>query len=135
MTRLFESPPIQGPARAVIVNKAGADLLISVHINASTTNKAARGIETWYYPRGDSERFARLAQNALMAELGAPWTSYIRGVKSGNYIIVKESLTTGIMAELGFISNSEDEWHLYQPSTRQKMAQGLFNAAEQYFAR
>lgn len=132
MTRLYESGPIQGPARAAKINAAGADLMISIHINSST-NKSARGIETWYYPRGDNAYFARLVQDSLMAELGYSWPD--RGIKSGSYIICRDTLTTGAMAELGFISNATDESLLYQAEIRQRMAQALFNAIEKYFAR
>lgn len=68
-----------------------------------------------------------------MAELGYSWPD--RGIKSGRYIICRDTLTTGAMAELGFISNPTDESLLYQPEIRQRMAQALFNAAEKYFAR
>lgn len=131
MTRQYESPPIQGPARAVKINESGADLFISIHIN-SATNKSARGIETWYYPRGDNERFARIVQDSLMAELGLDWPN--RGIKPGNYIICRDTLTTGAMAELGFISNVTDERLLFQPDIRQRIAKALFAAAEKYFA-
>lgn len=133
MTRLYESPPIQGPARAEKINQSGADLFMSIHIN-SATNKAARGIETWYYPRGDNERFARLVQNSLLAELGPEWPN--RGIKASyRYIICRDTLTTGLMAEIGFISNTLDESLLYQPEIRQRIAKALFNAAEEYFAK
>ncbi|NLY53314.1 MAG: SH3 domain-containing protein [Firmicutes bacterium] len=128
MTREIHSSAIQGPARAAIINQAGADLFISIHINSST-NTAARGIETWYYPRGDNERFARLVQDSLVAELGWP----DRGIKPGRYIIVRDALTTGVMAEIGFISNRTDEALLYQSEIRQRIARALFTAAESYF--
>lgn len=132
MTRLYESGPIQGPARAAKINASGADLFFSIHIN-SATNRSARGIETWFYPRGDNERFARLVQNSVLAELGGDWPN--RGIKTSyNFIICRDTLTTGVMAELGFISNATDEGLLYQASIRQRIAQGLFNAAERYFA-
>lgn len=132
MTRLYESGPIQGPARAAKINASGADLFFSIHIN-SATNRAARGIETWFYPRGDNERFARLVQNSLLAELGSNWPD--RGIKTSyNFIICRDTLTTGVMAELGFISNPTDEGLLYQPDIRQRIAKALFHAAEQYFA-
>ncbi|NLW17773.1 MAG: SH3 domain-containing protein, partial [Firmicutes bacterium] len=132
MTRLYESGPIQGPARAAKINEAGADAFISIHIN-SAGNRSARGIETWYYPRGDNAYFARLVQDSLMAQLGSSWPD--RGIKPGNYIICKQTLTTGAMAELGFISNPTDESLLNQPEVRQQMAQALFNAIEKYFDR
>ncbi len=131
MTREYSSPPIQGPARAELVNQSGADLMISIHIN-SATNREARGMETWYYPRGDNERFARLVQDNLMAEFGSTWPN--RGAKSGRYIICRDTLTTGAMAELGFISNVTDERLLFQPDIRQRIAQALFKAIEKYFA-
>jgi N-acetylmuramoyl-L-alanine amidase len=132
MTRQYESGPIQGPARAAKINDAGADMFFSIHIN-SATNRSARGMETWFYPRGDNERFARLVQNSVLAELNSDWPD--RGIKTSyNFIICRDTLTTGVMAELGFISNSTDQDMLHQASIRQRIAQGLFNAAEKYFA-
>ena len=130
MTREIQSPSIEAHGRAALINQSGADLFLSVHINAYT-NPTVHGLETFYYPRNDNERFARLVQGALVSSLGWP----DRGVKSNTlYILTRESLTTGALAEIGFITNAQDESLLYQSDGRQKIAESLYRAIESYFA-
>lgn len=129
-TREIQSPYIEAHGRAALINQSGADLFLSVHINAYTST-TVHGLETFYYPRNDNERFARLVQGELVSSLGWP----DRGVKSNTlYILTRESLTTGALAEIGFITNPEDENQLYQPDVRQKIAESLYRAIESYFA-
>lgn len=129
-TREVHSAPIVHHERAALINRSGADLFLSVHIN-SFTNRNVRGLETFYYPRGDNERFARLIQGELVASLG--WLD--RGVKSNKaYILTREALTTGALAEVGFISNPDDERLLYQAAIRQQIAEALYRAIDRYFA-
>lgn len=129
-TREVQSAPIVHHQRAAAINQSGADLFLSVHINSFTTS-TPRGLETFYYPRNDNERFARLVQGELVNSLG--WLD--RGAKSNTaYILTREALTTGALAEIGFISNPADENLLYQASVRQQIAEALFKAIERYFA-
>lgn len=129
-TREIQSPAIVHYQRAALINQSNAELFLSVHIN-SFTSRSVRGLETYYYPRNDNERFARLVQGELVSSLG--WLD--RGVKSNTaYILPRETLTTGALAEIGFISNPEDESLLYQANVRQQIAEALFRAIERYFA-
>jgi len=129
-TREVQSPAIVHYQRAALINQSGAELFLSVHIN-SFTSRSVRGLETYYYPRNDNERFARLVQGELVSSLG--WLD--RGVKyNTKYVLTREALTTGVLAEIGFISNPEDENLLYQASVRQQIAEALYKAIERYFA-
>lgn len=129
-TREISSPYIEAHGRAALINQSGADLFLSVHIN-SFDKSSVRGLETYYYPRNDNERFARLVQGELVGALGWP----DRGVRSNTlYILTKEALTTGVLAEVGYISNPEDESQLFKPEVRQQIAEALYRAIERYFA-
>jgi N-acetylmuramoyl-L-alanine amidase len=130
VTREIQSPYIEAHGRAALINRSDADLFLSVHIN-SYTNTAISGLETYYYPRNNNERFARLVQNELVSTLGWP----NRGVKSNTLLILpRETLTTGVLTEVGFISNPHDESQLFQTEVRQRIAEALYRAIERYFA-
>lgn len=129
MTREISSPPIYAVDRSALINAAGADAFVSIHINSYKTN--VRGLETYYYPRLDNERFARLVHGELVNELG--WPS--RGViPNTQYIMVKNTMTTGVLAEIGYISNPEEEAELLKPEVRQRIAEALFRAFSRYFS-
>ncbi len=131
MTREISSPPIYGPDRSALINEAAADAFVSIHINSFRNNRAIRGLETYYYPRMDNERFARLVHGELTSELGWPSRGVIPHTK---FIMVKNTMTTGVLAEIGYISNSQEEAELLKPEVRQRIAQALFTAFSRYFS-
>lgn len=88
-------------ARVNIANLADADLFVSIHINASV-NPQAHGAETWYYMSGIE--LARCLQGEIV-KLGLT----DRGIKQGNYYVLKYTYMPAALAELVFISNPEEE--------------------------
>lgn len=86
-------------------NKANswvADLLVSIHLNASV---GGYGTEVWVYtkPSNTSVNYAKNVVNAI-ASLGYA----NRGVKYGNLHIVRESSMPAILVECCFIDSSQD---------------------------
>ncbi len=129
MTREVNSPYIDAPRRAALINQANVDAFLSIHIN-SYSKRDVRGLETFYYPRYENERFARLVHGELVDELGWPDRGVIPNTR---YLIIKETHTTGALAEIGFISNATEEALLLQESVRIRIAEALFRAIERYF--
>ena len=106
-----------------------AELFLSVHCN-SFSNPDAHGMETYYYPKTDAdERFATL----LNEELAAAGGLYNRGVKYAHFYVLKHSDIPASLAELGFISNPEEEQLLTDPAYQEILAQALFRAIARYF--
>ena len=106
-----------------------AELFLSVHCN-SFSNPDAHGMETYYYPKTDAdERFATL----LNEELAAAGGLYNRGVKYAHFYVLKHSDIPASLAELGFISNPEEEQLLTDPAYQETLAQALFRAIARYF--
>jgi N-acetylmuramoyl-L-alanine amidase len=84
-------------ARIDICNEAGADLLVSMHVNGyDQPSLTARGYETWYTggrPYGElSGRFANLIYDALGEEMGAAGYQAVgREINNDDEISVDES--------------------------------------------
>ncbi len=136
-----EDQPLGLQERTRMANQAQADLFLSIHFNAAE-NRQARGVEMFVlrpfdgpWRRGD-DGVAAMPGNQFDAEnlvlawylqkgvLGAvEWTD--RGVRRGNFVVLKELAMPGVLAELGFLTNTEEEALIARPETLQKLAEGL----------
>lgn len=101
-------------ARCGVVNMAGADLFISIHCNAADRPDAS-GTETWYY--GAGHRLAAAIQRRL-ATLGLD----DRGVKQGDFYVLKYTDMPAVLVELAFISNPKEERMLLDAAFREVAA-------------
>ncbi|MDR3216550.1 MAG: N-acetylmuramoyl-L-alanine amidase [Clostridiaceae bacterium] len=91
--------------RSAISNNAGADLFVSLHRNASE-NAAASGIETYVYPAaGQTTRMYAEIVNDSMAAVGALPD---RGIKEGNFSVLRNTRAPAMLIELGFLTNQHD---------------------------
>ena len=79
------------------------DLLISIHGNAFKDDLSVSGIETWYYSKV-GKKCAQVLQDKLIQRMG--WND--RGIKKGNFTIVKKTPITAILSENGFYTNHAD---------------------------
>ena len=100
-------------------NVFGADLFVSIHCNAATVSTAS-GLETYCYQfGGQGEKLARSVQTQLIKFLGRA----DRGVKEGNFQVLRNTKAPAILTEIGFISNPQEE-------ALMKGTEWLENAAE-----
>jgi len=109
-------------ARVDIANEAGADIFISVHINAAV-NPAAQGGETWYYQTG--RELARCIQTQI-ARLGLS----DRGIKQANFYVLRHTDMPAVLVELGFISNQAEEALLNTEDFRLQAAAAIADGIE-----
>ena len=109
--------------RTGLAAEAGADLLISIHCNASDTNAEASGIYTAYHPdvRG-SWSLAEALQRALVAATGAADT----GTWSRpNLAVLRTAKMPAALVECGYMSTPEELKLLLQPDYQAALAQGI----------
>ena len=124
--------------RAWMANALDSDVFVSIHCNSSTS-KAANGTGTYFYaPAGNSrynrterQRLAECIQNAVLASAGR--SNY--GVREDNFAIIRETDMASVLIETAFISNLEEEMLLASDSFRDRMAYGIANGIENYFAK
>lgn len=91
-------------ARPKEANSWGADLVVSIHCNASD-KASANGTETFVYKKGgNAEKLANKVQPKLISTLATT----DRGVKEGNLAMVRDTKAPAILIELTFITNQND---------------------------
>lgn len=57
-----------------------------------------------------------------------------RGIKEGNFVVLKNFKMPAILVEIGFITNAEDRKYLANPQFQQATAVLIYNALSRYFA-
>lgn len=117
--------------RCHVANRVGADIFVSIHCNASSTNRDFQGLFTYSYPgsvRG--EKLAGYLQEAVAAETGAE----DRGLLTNDYVVLRETVMPAALVETGFMSCHEELERLVRPEYQEKVAQGVAKGVEQYLS-
>jgi len=115
--------------RCNIANNARANIFVSVHNNAYTT-QTAHGTETYHYP---GSLLGELLANCIQDELMEQIPTYNRGVKSTyDFGVLNGTNMPAVLVEGAFVTNFEDARLLLSLAFRQKMAQGIFNGIDKY---
>jgi N-acetylmuramoyl-L-alanine amidase len=155
--------------RTAMANRAGADLFLSIHANASEDDRA-RGIETYFLnfapnPAAEavaarenaasartmrqlpdivkaialnnkideSRDFASLIQSAMMERLKrGNRTVKDLGVKQAPFVVLIGATMPSILAEISFLTNSQEAELLATIAYRQQIAEALFNGIMRY---
>ncbi len=117
--------------RADLANALDADLFLSIHHNAVSSNPSAQGVLTLYdgSKMPAKTTFAKTIQRNMVSGLGA---KDMRLMNKPKYIVTRETNMASALAELGFMSNPYELSLLTQDYYRQKCAQALFNGIKEY---
>ncbi len=116
--------------RPALSNQVEADLFISIHGNANT-NKAKRGIETYYYaPSTNAHLYAQNVVRNSLAQHISDALGMVTGqpseVRKSNLAVLRENNHPSVLVEAGYLSNAEDEALLATEAYRQQLAEGIF---------
>ncbi|RBP37751.1 N-acetylmuramoyl-L-alanine amidase [Roseimicrobium gellanilyticum] len=106
-------------SRAAIANRYRNSLFVSIHFN-STRLTAIKGIET-YYRSDRGRKVAYTIQQSLISKVSAN----NRGIKRGNYAVLKHTRGTAVLVECGFISNKAEASRCGSAAHRQKLAEAI----------
>ena len=132
MTRTAPGPVPLGD-RAIIARRAGAELLVSIHLNAlpdgANPFRAATGSGTYFF-LPHAERLARAVQRGLVREMGLRDL----GINYDNLAVARFTWAPAILCEGAFIIMPEQESALRTAEFQRKYAQGIVDGVEEYFA-
>ena len=117
--------------RVEMARQAGAEVLVSVHNNASTSGQGV-GTEVYYSSRlPDSRVLAELLYDALVTQLAQTG----RGVKVRDDLrVLRLSPVPAALVEVAFVDHAEDERRLLDPAFRQRAAEAMFSAIVSFFS-
>lgn len=110
--------------RAAIANSNDAALFVSVHYN-SAPSVQAEGVEVFFYQSEEnikrSDASKALANNVL-ERVVASTECKSRGVKHGNFAVIRETSMPAILIEGGFVTNQNDLLKLKSPGYLKTLA-------------
>jgi len=121
------------PHRVQIAKRSGASLFVSIHYNSAPT-PLAKGVEVFYHASGKKRSLAskRLAE-AVLSQVVKRTSSPSRGVKKGNFFVLRETPMPAILVEGGFITHPEERKKLRDPKYLDKIARGIADGIDRYY--
>ncbi len=123
--------------RAKVANTKKPILFVSIHYNSAPSAKA-QGIEVFFYESRENkdrtEQSKRLAQ-AVLKNVLAKTKAKSRGVKQGNYAVIRETQMPAVLIEGGFLTNEEELQKLKDPLYLKRLAWGIVCGIEEYLSR
>lgn len=115
--------------RAFLANFLMVDFFISIHTN-SHPKAQTEGIEVFYYPNhSHSQPLATSILEAMVRETGLKKLA----VKTNNFAVIRETQMPGVLLELGFLSNPQEELILRSDEFKNNAAQGIFQGIIDFF--
>ena len=114
--------------RAAIANNANADAFVSIHNNAG----GGTGTETFWqgrYAGTESRNLATQLQNGMLSQIDMR----NRGVKEGNFHVIRETRMASALVEVGFVDHSSDAAKLKSPTFLESAARGIHDGFLNFF--
>ncbi|MBQ3235405.1 MAG: N-acetylmuramoyl-L-alanine amidase [Clostridia bacterium] len=112
--------------RVKIINSAGADFLISIHLNVYSS-QSRRGAQAFF--KKGSEQGKKLAKRIQARINGLGVVPRLYDALSGDYYLLNESNIPSVIVECGFLSSPEDEKLLLTEEFRGEMANAIFGGS------
>lgn len=120
--------------RVALANKTRSALFVSIHFNASK-NTEAKGVEVFYYDAKDQERTknSRKLANYILHQVIDQTEASSRGVKVGNFHVIRETQIPAVLVEGGFVTNVQECSHLRKKEYLEHIAKGVALGIDRYF--
>jgi len=123
--------------RANFANKHNPRLFVSIHYN-SAPSADAEGIEVFYYRLDDDQnRVAKSNQlaRAILSRTLQNTQAKSRGVKHGNYAVIRETEMPAVLIEGGFLTNSDEMEKIKTPAYLKQLSLGIAQGIQDYLAK
>ena len=122
--------------RAAYAGKMGADVFVSLHMNASTLS-GAYGTEVYYSENNNDNNEAGLNSKILaslfMNNLSSALGTNNRGFRSERYTVVYRNTVPAVLIELGFLSNKNDFALISDPAFQENAVKTIYEILLQVF--
>lgn len=120
--------------RVDLAHDKNSTIFVSLHYNTAPSADA-QGIEVYYYdPKTTSKRTAeskKLAKLVLDGVVANAQTKS-RGIKHGNFRVIRETKVPAILVEGGFLTNAAELKQLKSPTYLNKLAKGVAEGIDKY---
>jgi N-acetylmuramoyl-L-alanine amidase len=115
------------PSRVNAANANSADAFISLHYDSSL-DRSARGMTGYYY-----YNYQKGLADSLYTSTVAQTKINGRGVRFGDFHVIRENSQKAALIELGYLSNPQEEMTLNSGLFQENAASGLYDGLARYF--
>ncbi|MBM7649333.1 N-acetylmuramoyl-L-alanine amidase [Bacillus ectoiniformans] len=133
MTRVSDTYPTLSD-RVNFAKSHYGELFISIHFNAAGSS-AAKGAETFYNSDNVNSVESKELAVEIQKQLVSMTNMYDRGVKDGNFHVIREQSMPSVLVELGFITNADDYKKLTSPYYWNLYAEAVYRGTKAYYSR
>lgn len=123
--------------RSLFANEQKPKLFVSIHFNSAPSTDA-EGIEVFYYRSEDDktrmDKSKTLAQSILNKTLQNTQAKS-RGVKHGNYAVIRETKMPAALIEGGFLTNEKEMDKIKNAAYMKSLALGIAQGIQEYLAK
>lgn len=122
--------------RAQLANEQKPTIFVSIHYNSAPSSEA-QGIEVYFYQSTENKsrtsKSKKLAQTILKHTIKQTQAKS-RGVKHGNFAVIRETTMPAVLVEGGFMTNEEELKNLKDPSYLKRLAWGVAKGIDEYLS-
>lgn len=133
-TRTSDSNPSLSE-RAAMVKTYGADLFVSLHMNAAESTVV--GTEVFYSGKNNLKNSAGLSADRLASILCESLPNKLgtdsRGVKKEDYTVIFKNTVPAVLIELGFLSTKSENARLTDPVFQDNSAKAIYETLLEVF--
>jgi N-acetylmuramoyl-L-alanine amidase len=104
-----------------------ADAFISLHYD-SNLDRSIRGMTGFYY-----HSYQKALAESIFASTVGQTKLKSRGVRFGDFHVVRENSQKAVLMELGYLSNPEEEMMIKSSEFQENAASGLYDGLARYF--
>lgn len=120
--------------RVDLANNAEAELFVSVHFN-SCPNNTASGIEIYYFNSTENKSRTKNSKNlahCVLTDVVKNTNAKSRGIKKGQFCVIRETKMPSILIEAGFLTNPEERDNIRKPPYLEKISLGIAEGIEDF---
>ncbi len=120
--------------RTCFANDNNPQLFVSLHYN-SAPSKEADGIEIYYFKSTEDKKRSeqsRVLAESVLKRMITNTSARSRGVKHGNFAVIRETKMPAILIEGGFMTNSEEMDKIKDPSYLKQIAWGIAQGIDDF---
>lgn len=123
-------------SRAAFAKSVEADLFISLHMNSA--GASANGAETYYCASNNKKNSFGVTSKMLASYFQYNWPSTVgirtaRGIKTANYVVIKQNTVPAILIELGFMTSIKDIEIIGNSTNQEAAAKSFYETVCDFF--
>ncbi|WP_456273920.1 SH3 domain-containing protein [Bacillus sp. AK031] len=115
-------------SRVAIAHYYDSDAFISIHYD-SINDSSIKGYTAYYY-----HDYQKKLSKSVLNRLSETLSSRNRGVKQGDYHVIRENKQPAVLLELGYLSNPSEEALVNTNSFQDMAARSIYNGLTDYFS-